>query len=249
MPTESAVIVADNVGIRFTRNRKRRLRVRELFIHGSKRQPLGDEFWAFRNVSFRIAQGEAVGLIGANGQGKSTLLRLIAGVMLPDEGTMTVTEDVAPLIELSSGMVSDLTARDNIFLSAGLHGLPRSEVEERFEEIVQFAELEAVLDTPVRHFSSGMKARLAFAVATRLDAPIILVDEVLAVGDRRFRKKCQERMEEMVSGGRTLFLVSHSESDLKRFCTRGLYLRNGQLVGDGPLDETLAQYAEEVNSG
>ncbi|HKA68719.1 MAG TPA: ABC transporter ATP-binding protein [Actinomycetes bacterium] len=243
------MIVADNVGIRFTRNRKRRLRLRELLIHGSSRQPSGEEFWAFRNVSFKIHQGEAVGLIGANGQGKSTLLRLIAGVMLPDEGTITVTQDVAPLIELASGMVSDLTARDNIYLASGLHGMPRGEIDERFEEIVQFAEIEAFLDTPVRHFSSGMKARLAFAVATRLDAPIILVDEVLSVGDRRFRKKCQERMEEMVGGGRTFFLVSHSESDLKRFCTRGLYLRDGQLVCDGPLDDTLAKYAEEVSGG
>ena len=246
---EPPVIVADDVGIRFTRNRKRRLRVRELLIHGSSRQPAGDQFWAFRNVSFKIHQGEAVGLIGANGQGKSTLLRLIAGVMLPDEGTITVTQDVAPLIELSSGMVSDLTARDNIYLAAGLHGMPRAEIDQRFEEVVQFAEVEAFLDTPVRHFSSGMKGRLAFAVATRLDAPIILVDEVLAVGDRRFRKKCLERMEEMVGGGRTLFLVSHSEPDLKRFCTRGLYLRDGQLVGDGPIDDTLAQYAEEVSGG
>lgn len=246
---EPPVIVADDVGIQFTRNRKRRLRLRELLIPGSGRQPAGDEFWAFRNVSFKIHQGEAVGLIGANGQGKSTLLRLIAGVMLPDEGTITVTEDVAPLIELSSGMVSDLTARDNIYLAAGLHGMPRAEIDERFEEVVQFAEVEAFLDTPVRHFSSGMKGRLAFSVATRLDAPIILVDEVLAVGDRRFRKKCLERMEEMVGGGRTLFLVSHSEPDLKRFCTRGLYLRGGQLVCDGPIDDTLAQYAEEMSGG
>ena len=147
---------------------------------------------------------------------------------------------MAPLIEVTGGFVGDLTARDNIWLTAGLHGLSKREIAARFDEIVDFAEVGDFLDTPFRHFSSGMKVRLGFSVITTLDEPIVLVDEVLAVGDRAFREKCYQRMDELLSGGRTLFLVSHNEGDLRRFCTRGLYLRGGSLVADGPLEEALA---------
>jgi ABC-2 type transport system ATP-binding protein len=212
-------------------------------------RPSTREFWALRNVSFAIKEGEAVGLVGANGGGKSTLLKLIAGVLLPDEGTVRVDGGVAPLIEITGGLVGSLDARDNIVLTAGLHGLSKREVEARFDEIVEFAEIGEFLDLPVRHFSSGMKVRLAFSVVTSLDEPIVLVDEVLAVGDRAFREKSYKRMERMLSGGRTLFLVSHSEGDLRRFCTRGLYIHKGRLVADGPIEETIARYNADQERG
>lgn len=238
------VIEVQSVGIQFSRNRRRKLRLREILFKGRSSSPRG-AFWALRDVTFAIEPGEAVGLVGANGQGKSTLLKLIAGVMLPDEGSVRVDAGVAPLIELKGGFVGDLTARDNIWLTAGLHGLTQAQIEERFDEIVEFAEVGDFLDTPFRHFSSGMQVRLGFSVITTLDEPVVLVDEVLAVGDRRFREKCYTRMEELVSGGKTLFLVSHSERDLKRFCTRGLYLDGGRLKVDGPIDAALEAYGAD----
>jgi ABC-2 type transport system ATP-binding protein len=235
------VIEANELGIQFLRNRRHRLSLREMLFKGSSTSPRGS-FWALRDVSFQVAEGEAVGLVGANGQGKSTLLKLIAGVLLPDEGTVAVRGGVAPLIELTGGFVGDLTARDNIWLTAGLHGLTTEEIEDRFDDIVGFAEIGDFLDTPFRHFSSGMQVRLGFSVITTLDEPVVLVDEVLAVGDKRFREKCYKRMEELVGNGRTLFLVSHNERDLRRFCTRGLYLQGGVLKADGPVEEALAAY-------
>jgi len=246
----AAVIDAEGLGIHFSRNRRRNRRLRDLLsrdkspatLPGGKRD---SEFWALRDVSFSVGQGEAVGLVGGNGQGKSTLLKLIAGVLLPDAGRISVRGGVAPLIEVTGGFVGDLTARDNIWLTAGLHGLGKREIARRFDEIVDFAEVGEFLDTPFRHFSSGMKVRLGFSVITTLDEPVVLVDEVLAVGDRAFREKCYERMNDMLSGGRTLFLVSHNETDLRRFCTRGLYLRAGSLVTDGPLEEALEDYRDD----
>jgi ABC-2 type transport system ATP-binding protein len=244
------VIDAHGLGIRFNRNhRKRKRRLKDVFTGHSPARPTKKDFWALRDVSFAVQPGEAVGLVGANGQGKSTLLKLIAGVLLPDEGRVAVRGGVAPLIEVTGGFVGELTARDNIWLAGGLHGLSKDQIEDRFDEIVDFAEVGDFLDTPFRHFSSGMKVRLGFSVITTLDEPIVLVDEVLAVGDRSFREKCYVRMEEMISGGRTLFLVSHNEGDLRRFCTRGLYLKSGMLAADGPLDEALATYNGDAGRG
>jgi ABC-2 type transport system ATP-binding protein len=249
----ASVIDARGLGIRFERNRRRQgrggaRRIKDVLTRRTTpNRGKPKDFWALRDVSFSVGPGEAVGLVGGNGQGKSTLLKLIAGVLLPDEGGVSVQGGVAPLIEVTGGFVGSLTARDNIWLTGGLHGLSRKQIAERFDEIVDFAEVGDFLDTPFRHFSSGMKVRLGFAVITTLDEPILLVDEVLAVGDRAFREKCYLRMEALLSGGRTLFLVSHSEPDLRRFCKRGLYLNGGRLVTDGPLDDALEQY--DIDTG
>lgn len=244
------VIEVRDLGIEFYRSRRRRLSLREMVLQGKSSSPT-DTFWALKDVSFDVKAGEAVGLVGANGCGKSTLLKMIAGVLLPDEGYAKVRGNVAPLIELTGGFLSELTARENVYLAAGLHGLTKEQIDERYEEIVEFAgpQVREGMDMPFRHFSSGMKVRIAFALITTLDQPIVLVDEVLAVGDRAFREKCYQRMEHMLSGGKTLFLVSHSEHDLKRFADRGLYLKTGELVGDGPIDDILDEYNADADAG
>ena len=195
-----------------------------------------------RHVTFAVQPGEAIGVVGRNGQGKSTLLKLVAEVVLPDEGRVDVRGGVAPLIEITGGFVNDLSVRENVYLTAGLHGMKKAEIAERFDEIIEFAEIGDFLDTPYKHLSSGMKVRIAFSGVSRLEEPIILVDEVVAVGDRAFKEKCYRRIEELLAGGRTLFIVSHNEKDLRRFCTRGLYLDKGELVLDAPITEVLAKY-------
>ncbi|MFQ6172027.1 ABC transporter ATP-binding protein [Oryzobacter sp. R7] len=244
------VISVDGLGIEFYRSRRRKMQLRELLFHGRSGAPV-ETFWALRDVSFDITAGEAVGVVGGNGGGKSTLLKMIAGVLLPDEGSVDVRGGVAPMIELTGGFVGELTARDNVYLTGGLHGLSKDEIDDRFDDIIEFAgpQVKAGLDMPYRHFSSGMQVRLGFAVITTLDEPIVLVDEVLAVGDKAFREKCYQRMEQLLAAGRTLFLVSHSEPDLRRFCTRGLYLRQGELRTDGTIAEALAQYDEDTSAG
>lgn len=242
----SVVISAKDVGVEFYTSRRRKMQVRDLLFHG-RATTSTETFWALKNISFDIHQGEAVGLVGGNGSGKSTLLKTIAGVLLPDTGEVRVDGGVAPLIELTGGFRGELTCRDNLWVQAGLHGLSKAQIEERFEDMVDFAgpQVRAALDRPYRHLSSGMQVRLGFAVISSLDEPIFLVDEVLAVGDKAFREKCYTRMESLLSEGRTLFLVSHSERDLKRFGTRGLYLRQGELVMDGPMDEVLDRYNDD----
>ncbi|WP_382305165.1 ABC transporter ATP-binding protein [Herbiconiux sp. UC225_62] len=242
---QSDVISVDRVGIRFKRNRRARRSFKDLFA-GSTRRSRPGEFWALRDVSFTVRQGEAIGVIGRNGQGKSTLLKLVAEVVLPDEGQVRVREGVAPLIEITGGFVEDLSVRDNVYLTAGLHGMTRREVDARFDDIIAFAEIGDFLDTPYKHLSSGMRVRIAFSVISQLEEPIILVDEVLAVGDKGFREKCYRRIEELLEGGRTLFFVSHNERDLRRFCTRGLYLDKGRLVFDGPIEEALERYSSDT---
>ncbi|WP_309065070.1 ABC transporter ATP-binding protein [Microbacterium sp.] len=237
----TAAIEVQNLGVRFRRNRRGRRSFKDLFAGASRRSRPG-EFWALRDVSFTVQSGESIGVVGRNGQGKSTLLRLVAGVLLPDEGTVDVHGGVAPLIELTGGFVGDLTVRENVRLTAGLHGMSRAEVARRYDGIIAFAELAGFEDTPYKHLSNGMKVRLAFAVVSQLEEPILLVDEVLAVGDKAFRDKCYKRIDELLAEGRTLFFVSHNERDLRRFCRRGLYLDKGQLVLDAPIGEVLDRY-------
>ncbi|HVV75568.1 MAG TPA: ABC transporter ATP-binding protein [Mycobacteriales bacterium] len=241
-PKQKDAIVVKDVGIKFAINRRRRIGVKNLLIEGRNATTGVGEYWPFRHVSFKVKKGESVGIVGRNGCGKSTLLRLVAGVMLPDEGTIQVNGGVGAMIELSAGFVGDLTARENVYLISSLHGFTREQTDERFDEIMSWAGVNRFVDTPVMHFSSGMRARLAFSIVTRMEEPILLVDEVLAVGDKAFRKKCGVVIDEMLSGGRTMLLVSHNENDLRRWCTRGIYLRREQPPVEGPIEEIIDMY-------
>lgn len=243
----SAAIEVKGLGVHFRRNRRGTRSFKDLFAGASRRSRPG-EFWALRDVSFSVQPGESIGVVGRNGQGKSTLLRLVAGVLLADEGDVEVHGGVAPLIELTGGFVGDLTVRENVRMTAGLHGMSRAEVAARYDDIIAFAELDGFEDTPYKHLSNGMKVRLAFSVVSQLDEPILLVDEVLAVGDKAFRDKCYKRIDELLADGRTLFFVSHNERDLRRFCTRGLYLDKGALVLDAPIKDVLDRYNADYNT-
>lgn len=248
MPASDHAIEVRDLGVRFRRNRRGRRSIKDLFADSSRRSKPG-EFWALRDVSFTVRPGESIGVVGRNGQGKSTLLKLVAGVLLPDEGNVAVNGGVAPLIEITGGFVGDLTVRENVRLTAGLHGMPRAEVSRRFDGIIDFAELDDFIDTPYKHLSNGMKVRLAFSVVSQLEEPILLVDEVLAVGDKAFREKCYRRIDELLADGRTLFFVSHNERDLRRFCARGLYLDKGRLQLDAPIGDVLDRYNADYTAG
>ena len=245
--TNAPIISVDDVGVQFDRQARHR-GVRELLIKGRAGRTT-TTFWGLRHISFDVQPGESIGVVGRNGQGKSTLLKIVAGVLLPDEGSVTLRAGVAPLIEMTGGFVANLTVRDNIYLAAGLHGMSRETIDSKFDEIIEFSELGNFLESPYRHLSSGMRVRLAFAVVSQLDEPIMLVDEALAVGDHAFRMKCYDKITEILDEGRTLFFVSHSAGDLKRFCERGLLLSQGRLIQDGPLEDVLTTYKSLPPSG
>jgi len=203
-------------------------------------------FKALDDVSFRVDKGEVLGIIGRNGAGKSTLLKLLARISVPTHGSVVVRGSVAPLIEVGAGLVPELTGRENVYVNAAILGMRRAEIARRFDEIVSFAELEAFIDTPIKRYSSGMQVRLGFSIATSVDAQILIVDEVLAVGDLAFQRKCFDRMEDMINRqGRTVLLVSHNIRQVERLCSRAMCLDNGKLIADGTPSETCNLYYEK----
>jgi ABC-type polysaccharide/polyol phosphate transport system ATPase subunit len=207
------------------------------------------DLWALRDVSFDIQQGEVVGLIGRNGAGKSTLLKLLARITRPTHGWAEVHGRVGSLLEVGTGFHPELTGRENVFLSGAVLGMRKAEIKRKFDEIVAFAEVDRFLDTPLKHYSSGMQMRLAFAVAAHLEPEILLVDEVLAVGDLAFQKKCLGKMEEVSSGGRTIVFVSHQMNQIRRLCQRALWIDEGTIRMDGPATRVLAAYESHMMSG
>ncbi|MCC3762753.1 ABC transporter ATP-binding protein [Glycomyces sp. TRM65418] len=241
---EEPIIQARDLGICFAKGKQKKGRVKDLFVRRSanKQGVNAKDFWPLRHVNFDIFPGDAVGIIGRNGTGKSTLLRLITGVLIPDEGYVRREGRVAPLIALSAGFSGDLTGRENVNLVGALHGMSNKEIKAKYDEIVEFSELEDFMDTPLKHYSSGMKVRLGFGVITQLPHPILLVDEALAVGDAAFKRKCQAVIAGLLEEGRTLVFVSHSEGDLKKYCKRGIFLDAGTLVTDGTVEEALDSY-------
>jgi lipopolysaccharide transport system ATP-binding protein len=206
-------------------------------------RPPSEDFWALRDVSFDIAPGEIVGIIGRNGAGKSTLLKILSRITAPTTGEVRLRGKVASLLEVGTGFHGELTGRENIFLNGAIMGMSRAEVRQRFDEIVAFAEVDRFLDTPVKRYSSGMYVRLAFAVAAHLQPEILVVDEVLAVGDASFQRKCLGKMQDVASGGRTVLFVSHNIAAITRLCSRGILLRQGQVIADGPVAKVAGIYA------
>jgi ABC-2 type transport system ATP-binding protein len=241
---EEPIIQARDLGICFAKGKQKKGRVKDLFVRRAANQKgvAAQDFWPLRHVNFDIFPGDAVGIIGRNGTGKSTLLRLITGVLIPDEGYVRREGRVAPLIALSAGFSGDLTGRENVNLVGALHGMTNKEIKAKYDEIVEFSELEDFMDTPLKHYSSGMKVRLGFGVITQLPHPILLVDEALAVGDAAFKRKCQAVIAGLLKEGRTLVFVSHSEGDLKKYCKRGIFLDAGTLETDGTVQEALDAY-------
>lgn len=242
MPSEFPIIEVRDVSMRFNLATEKTDTVKEYFVKLLKRQLMFHEFYALKNVSLTIGRGEAVALIGANGSGKSTLLKCIAGVLYPTAGNIEVRGTIAPLIELGAGFDMDLTARENIFLNGAVLGFDRAYMEAHFKSIVDFAELWDFIDVPVKNFSSGMVARLGFSIATEVRADILVVDEILAVGDFRFQEKCRARMAEMMSGGTTLLFVSHSEEQVMQLCQKAAWLDHGVLKCYGDCAQVYEEY-------
>jgi ABC-2 type transport system ATP-binding protein len=233
----SVTIKADHASKEFTMRYHRT--IKQITIAALRKQAISDSFRAVDDVSFSIEQGESVGLMGLNGSGKSTLLKLINGVMKPDSGTVLTRGRIAGLIATGAGFHPQLTGRDNVFLNAAILGMSEAETKRKFDQIVAFADIGRFLDTPVGHYSSGMFSRLGFAVAVHTDSDIFLIDEVLAVGDKPFKRKCMVRMQEIRDEGRTLVYVSHAAASVRKMCDRVLVLEKGVLGFDGPVDEGI----------
>src|SRR2546426_922928 len=208
----------------------------------SERGPASDSFWALRDVSFEVRQGEALGVIGRNGAGKSTLLKILSRITEPTTGSVVLDGRVGSLLEVGTGFHSELTGRENVFLNGAILGMRKAEIQQKFDEIVSFAEVEEFMDTPVKHYSTGMYLRLAFAVAAHLEPEILIVDEVLAVGDASFQRKCLGKMDSVAREGRAILFVSHNLDAVQRLCTRCLHIDKGQIVRDGAVGAVIAGY-------
>ncbi|UPK76150.1 ABC transporter ATP-binding protein [Nocardioidaceae bacterium SCSIO 66511] len=228
-------VVVDHVSKKFSLHNARTLKQR--LVAARKGVAINESFMAIDDVSFDVQEGQSIGLMGLNGSGKSTMLRLINGVLRPDSGEVLVRGRVAGLIEISAGFQKQLSGRENIYLNAALNGMSEAETNAKFDEILDFAQIEKFLDTPVQHYSSGMKARLGFAVAIAADSDVFIIDEVLAVGDPPFKKKCMKRIHEIRAEGRTVLFVSHNTNQVRKLCDRALVLERGRLVFDGSVDD------------
>lgn len=236
------IIKITNATVRFNQATERYNGLKEYVIKMLKGQLMFQEFLALKDINLEIKEGEAWGLVGLNGSGKSTLLKLICRILKPYKGSVEVRGKISPLIELGAGFDPELTARENVFLNAALLGYSKKFIEQVFDEIIDFAELHDFVDTPLKNFSSGMNARLGFAVATISKPDILIVDEVLAVGDKAFQEKCHKRMENLLSGGTTLLFVSHSAEQIRQLCNNAVYLHQGKIKAVGKVDEVLNQY-------
>lgn len=243
--SENIVIDVQNVSIKFNLAMAKYDGFKEYFINLIKGKVLYQEFQALSNVSFNVEKGEALGIIGYNGSGKSTLLKVIAGILKSDSGKIKINGVIAPLIELGAGFDNNLTAKENIFFNGALRAIPRKKIEERYEEIVDFAEIHDFIDVPIKNFSSGMRARLGFASAVMFEPDILIADEVLSVGDYLFKAKCEAKINKMRENGVTIIFVSHSASQIQNVCTRAIWLDKGQIKMQGNVEEICNAYAND----
>ncbi len=241
------VIDIKNLSMRFNMPREKIDNMKEFFIRLLKRQLNYEEFLALSDVSIEVKRGEVVGIVGLNGSGKSTLLKVISGILMPSEGSCEVDGTISPLIELGAGFDFELTTRENIFLNGSVLGFERSFIKEKYDEILDFAELREFENVAIKNFSSGMIARLGFAIATLVKPDILIVDEILAVGDYLFQQKCERRIADMMSGGTTVLIVSHSIDQIQRLCSRVVWLERGKVRMIGDTAEVCAAYQTVPN--
>ena len=243
---KTAVKVED-VSILFNLSKEKVDNIKEYFIKLVTRKLHYNEFWALTDVSFEVEEGERLGILGFNGAGKSTLLKVIAGVLKPTKGKVSVKGVIAPLLELGAGFDMNYTGAENIYLYGATMGYSRKYIEERYNEIVEFSELGEFIDVPVKNYSSGMRARLGFAIATAVDPEVLILDEVLSVGDAKFRIKSENKIKSMFDKGVTVLFVSHNTAQVRRLCTKAILLDHGKIIANGDVNEVCDIYDQRVN--
>ena len=236
------IISIRDASVRFNLAMQKHMSMKDQLARLVRKDRWFQEFFALKHINLEVLRGESWGFVGRNGSGKSTLLKLVTGILTPYEGTVAVSGTVAPLLELGAGFDLELTGRENIMMNGLILGMTEKQVRDNFDDIVAFSELEKFLDVPVKNYSSGMRARLGFAVATSARADILIADEVLSTGDRRFQEKCEQRMQELLSGGTTLLFVSHSAEAVVRMCDKAMWLDHGEAKMTGTAEEVMAAY-------
>ena len=241
---ENIAISVKDVTMKFNMCNDKISSIKEYFVKMMKKQLRFTEFVALKNISFDVKKGEVLGIIGLNGAGKSTLLKIVSGILKPSDGEVKINGNISPLIELGAGFDMELTARENIFLNGYVLGYSKKYIEEKFDEIVEFSELNDFLDVPIKNFSSGMVARLGFSIATTVKPDILIVDEILSVGDYKFKDKCEERIAKMMAGGTTVIIVSHSIEQIEKLCDRVIWLEKGKMISFGATKDICDQYKQ-----
>ena len=244
MDKDTPMIKVENVSMMFNLSKDRVMGLKEYVIKALKQQLFYEEFWALKDVSFTVNKGEVFGVMGLNGAGKSTLLKIIAGVYKPTSGTATINGSLAPLLELGTGFDAEFSARNNVYLNGSMFGHSPKYMDSKYKEIMDFAELWEFEDVSIKNYSSGMMARLGFAVATSVQPDILIVDEILGVGDYKFQKKCESRINQMIARGVTVLLVSHNINTIKQMCSRALLLKKGEVVCVGDVADVCRVYGE-----
>lgn len=241
------MVTVEHVGMKFNLGIEKVNTFKEALVKTIKKQMPNNEFWALKDVSFHIEKGDVLGIIGVNGAGKSTLLKVVSGVLEPTVGHVKVNGVIAPMLELGAGFDPELTARENVFLNGAVLGYGKDFLHDKYSEIVEFSELQDFMDVPIRNFSSGMLARLAFAISTLVDPEVLIVDEILSVGDVAFQKKSREKMQNMIDGGTTVLFVSHSIESVQEICNKALWLEHGERVMFGEVGKVCDEYISHFN--
>lgn len=242
------IVELKDVTVRFNLAARKRRGLRDYLAAMAHRELMFQEFFALKDVNLKIEQGDSWGFVGKNGSGKSTMLKVITGILRPYQGTVNVSGSIAPLLELGAGFDMELTGRENIFMNGLLLGMSKDEIRRHFDEIVDFSELEKFLDVPLKNYSSGMKSRLGFAIATTAKADILIADEVLATGDKAFQNKCEKRMSSLLADGTTLLYVSHSMAAVRKMCNKALWLDSGEVRMSGDAEPVLKAYEDWANA-
>ena len=245
--SKQPAIIVDNVSMKFNLSKEKVDSLKDYIIKSIKKEIKYNEFWALQNVSFTVEKGDRVGILGPNGAGKSTLLKVIAGVFKPTEGSVTKHGKMVPLLELGAGFDQQYTGKENIYLYGAMLGYSKEFIDEKYDEIVKFSELKDFIDVPIKNYSSGMKSRLGFSIATVVSPKILILDEVLSVGDAKFRKKSEKKVLSMFDSGVTVLFVSHSLAQVQRICNKAMILEKGKLIAYGDIDTISKQYEKMTN--